>query len=296
MTNNQTAQPNRRKRETIVSIVVNTLLVIAIILAFVCTYTSYVTKKGSGVPSLLGYSPFSIQSDSMSPFFERGDLVITRYPEDPGAMEVGDIITFWTIINGERVLNTHRIVSVEDGGTYTYYVTKGDYNTIADNMTVHQSEVVGEYQTHIKKLGSVLDFLQTSKGFFLIVVLPVFAFFAYYLVEFFRALFAYQAEKNRQKFKAELEAQQKIQQSAPQGAMFTQEQMQEMLAKALMEATKANVAAINAAAAAEGQKADSVTSDAGAQTADTAGTAADTQPVNAATQTAENTAQSEGTK
>ncbi len=236
MTKKETTQPKSGKGEAIISTVVNILLVFAIILAFICTYTAYVTKQGSGVPSLLGYSPFAIQSDSMKPFFEKGDLVITKVPEDTSALKVGDVITFWTIINGSRVLNTHRIASVEDGGTYTYYITKGDNNNIPDAMTVHQSEIVGVYSTHIGKLGTVLDFLQTSKGFFLIVVLPVFVFFVYYLVEFFRALFAYQAEKNREKYREEMASANKTQ----GGMMFNEEQLQQMLAKALLEAQKQN--------------------------------------------------------
>ncbi len=235
--------PGGKKAGKIINIVVNILLVFAIILAFVCTYTSYVTKKGSGVPSLLGYMPLAIQSDSMKGVFEEGDLVISKAVEDPGKLEKGQIITFWTIINGQRVLNTHRIEQINDGGTYTYYTTKGDYNTIVDTLTVHESEVVGVYCTHIKGLGKVLDFLQTSQGFFLIVVLPVFVFFAYYVVEFFRALFAYQAKKTQEKLEKE-------QESKNDGMIhMSEEQLQQMLAKALLEANKQTAKAPEEAAA-----------------------------------------------
>ncbi len=224
--------PTQKKGAKTVNTVVNILLVFAIILAFVCTYTSYVTKKGSGVPSLFGYAPFSIQSDSMKDFFEQGDLVIAKTKVDIDSLEKGDVITFWTIINGQRVLNTHRITAVNDGGTYKYFTTKGDFNTVEDAMTVHQSEIVGEYVTHIDNLGSVLDFLQTGTGFGLIVVLPVFAFFAYYVVEFFRALFAYQAKKAQEKMATE---------GTGDGMVhLTEEQLQLMLEKALAEAAKKN--------------------------------------------------------
>ncbi len=233
---------SKGKGSKVINIIVNILLVFAIVVAFVCTYTSYVSKKGSGVPSLFGYAPLAIQSDSMKPFFEKGDLVISKTVKDAGDLKENDVITFWTIINGQRVLNTHRIVGVNDGGTYTYYTTKGDYNTVEDTMTVHESEVVGVYQSHIDNLGTVMDFLQTSKGFFLIVVLPVLAFFIYYVVEFFRALFAYQAGKTKEEMKAESEAK-------SEGTMqISEEQLQQMLAKAVAEANKQNA---NAEAAAE---------------------------------------------
>lgn len=198
---------NVRERRNIAGLVINIILIVAIIIAFFCTYTAYMTKNGSGVPDIFGYEPFSIQSDSMSPFFEKGDLVIDKRVEDTSEIQVGDVITFWTIINGEKVLNTHRVVEVQDGENFRYFVTKGDNNTIEDSLTVHESEVVGIYHKHIKKLGSVLDFLQTSKGFFCIIIIPVLAFFIYYLVSFFRVLMEYQGEKRKLLFEQELVSQ-----------------------------------------------------------------------------------------
>ena len=37
-----------------------------------------------------------------------------------------DIITYWTIIDGNRVLNTHRILNVYDAGGHLTFETKGD--------------------------------------------------------------------------------------------------------------------------------------------------------------------------
>lgn len=205
----------KRTRENILGVVINVVLIIAIIIAFLCTYTAYVTKNGSGVPDILGYEPFSIQSDSMKPFFEKGDLVIDKRVEDTSKLKVGDVITFWTIIDGQKVLNTHRITSIEEGDNFRYFVTKGDNNSAEDSLTVHESEIVGIYHKHIKNLGGVLDFLQTSKGFFCIIVLPVFAFFLYYLVSFFRVLFEYQSEKKRILYEQELIASGRL--NAPTG-------------------------------------------------------------------------------
>ena len=220
------------KAQAVIGTIINILLVVAIIIAFFCTYTAYVTKKGSGVPNILGYEPFAIQTDSMSPFFEAGDLVIDKAVTDVSELQVGDVITFWTIIEGERVLNTHRIVEIVDADTYIYFVTKGDNNSSEDALTVHQSEVVGKYQTKISGLGTVLDFLQTSRGFFCIIVLPVAAFFIYYLVNFFKVLFEYQAAKNRLQFEEENAA--KTMQSEEAKAIdgMTKEQLMQLLAKA----------------------------------------------------------------
>lgn len=184
--------------------VVNVILVLAIILAAVCTYVSFVSTSGNGVPSILGIRPFSIQTDSMYPTFEPGDLIIAT-SADAEELREGDIITYWTVINGERVLNTHRITDIYDGGSHIIFATKGDNNTTADALTVHESEVVGKYMFKVPGIGKVFDFLQTATGFFLIVVIPVFLFFVYHLVQFFKVLFEYQNIKNRIKYEQERE-------------------------------------------------------------------------------------------
>lgn len=187
----------------ILNTVVNVVLVIAIALAALCTYTSYVASSGNGVPSILGIRMFSIQTESMYPTLMPGDLIFDTAVKDAGELRNGDIITYWTVINGERVLNTHRIEQIYDGGGYLIFSTKGDNNTTADPLTVHESEVVGKYSFRVESLGKVFDYLQTSTGFLIVVVVPVFLFFLFHLVQFFRVLFEYQNVKNRIKYEQE---------------------------------------------------------------------------------------------
>lgn len=191
------------KGKRILNAVVNALLVIAIALAALCTYTSFVATSGNGVPSVLGIRIFSIQTESMYPTLLPGDLIFDVGVKDATDLRSGDIITYWTVINGERVLNTHRIHEVYDGGGFLIFATKGDNNTIADPLTVHESEIVGKYSFRIAGLGKIFDYLQTSTGFLIVIVIPVFLFFLFHLVQFFRVLFEYQNVKNRIKFEQE---------------------------------------------------------------------------------------------
>ena len=184
------------KKNKVANTISTVVLILAIVIAILCSYTAFVTKAGNGVPSLFGIRPFSVQTDSMKPFFEQGDLIIDKVV-DPKELKVGDVITFWTVINGYRVLNTHRIVNITDYGNYLYFDTKGDANPIADTTGVHQNEIVGKYVTHIPKVGKFIDFLQTSKGFFICIVVPVAIFFIYQLIVFIKTLTAYNAEKMR---------------------------------------------------------------------------------------------------
>ena len=201
-----TESSGKQKKGRFVGILVDVVLILAIILALVCTYAAYVSKSGSGVPKILGFEVFSIQSDSMSPTFDQGDLIIDKEVKDTSELKVGDIISFWTIIDGYKVVNTHRIVEIETGESFTFFYTKGDNNSRMGALTVHENDVIGIHKSTISGLGKVLDFLQTSKGFFITIVLPVFAFFLYYLVSFFRTLFEYKKVKNRLEFEQEQKA------------------------------------------------------------------------------------------
>lgn len=232
---------------------VNVVLVLAIVLAAVSTYVSYVSTSGNGVPSVFGIRILSIQTESMYPTLNPGDLIFDKAVKDPSELQVGDIITYWTVINGERVLNTHRIYEIYDGGGYLIFGTKGDNNTVADALTVHESEIVGIYSTKISGVGKVFDYLQTSTGFLIVVVIPVFIFFLYYLVQFFRVLFEYQNVKNRIKYEQErgrtedilAEAQKQQQQKQDEARAALEAELREKLKAELL----ASMAAENAASA-----------------------------------------------
>jgi signal peptidase len=234
--NETVEQEGEKKVDTkkIINLIVNVLLVVAIALAAVCTYVSFVSTSGSGVPSILGIRPFTVQSDSMYPVLQPGDLIIDTAVKDPTKLKIGDIITYWTIIDGERVLNTHRITGIYDGGTYRIFETKGDRNTIADHVVVHESEIVGQYKFRIAGVGKVLDYLQTSTGFLLIIVLPVLLFFVFHLVQFFRVLFEYQNVKMLIKYEQERGRTEDLIES-----QIKDEKEREELRKAAMESERA---------------------------------------------------------
>jgi len=192
----ESTQMSRGKRS--LNTIINVVLVIAIIIAAFCTYTSYVSTSGNGVPNVLGVRILSIQTESMYPTLKPGDMIFDVPVKDTGALEIGDVITYWTVIDGERVLNTHRISEIYDGGGYLIFETKGDNNTVADSLTVHESEIIGQWKgAKIGGLGKVFDYLQTSTGFLIVVVIPVALFFIFHLIQFFRVLFEYNNLKNK---------------------------------------------------------------------------------------------------
>ena len=138
--------PAKKKGNKVINVIINVILVVAIVLAAFCTYISFVNNQKSSAPSIFGIIPLSVQTDSMEPTLSQGDLVIDNAVKDPSAIKQDDIITYWTVINGERRLNTHRVVNIYDGGGFLIFETKGDNpKAEVDQLTVHQDEVVGKY-------------------------------------------------------------------------------------------------------------------------------------------------------
>ena len=251
-------EPKDAKKHKIISTIVNVILVIAIVIAATATYTSYVSTSGNGVPTVLGLRVFSIQTDSMYPTLNPGDLIIDKAVKDSSQLQVGDIITYWTVINGERVLNTHRISQIYDGGGHLIFETKGDNNSISDSLTVHESEVVGIYSSRIAGVGKVFDYLQTSTGFLIVVVVPVFLFFLYYLIQFFRVLFEYQNVKNRIKYEQERGRTEDLIDAEKRKQEESHKAERQRIEAELREKLKAEMAAEEAKAAAESAAAEEV--------------------------------------
>lgn len=183
----------------IINVIID-IVVILVLIVSIFIVTLSLTSKSSGVPNILGVAPLSVQSNSMEDTFSTGDLILAEVTNDPEeTYEVGDIVTFPILINGESVLNTHRIVEVIDDDSITYYRTQGDNkdtNPEPDTDLQSAASIVAKYTgTKISGLGNVLSFIRTQLGFFLCVLLPMIIFFVYEAIRVVMNIIAYNNEK-----------------------------------------------------------------------------------------------------
>lgn len=160
-------------------IAINVITWIIILTSALYAFVTLSTKDDSNVTSVFGYTPMVVQTDSMAPTFNAGDMIFIKQC-DTKTLKEGDIVCFHTIIQNQYVLNTHRIVAVEsleDGNSR--FTTRGDNNDVSDNYTISNGDIVGIYVGQIGKLGNLLNYISTSTGFLCIIVLPMLLFFAY---------------------------------------------------------------------------------------------------------------------
>ena len=180
------------------TVIGNVIIWLFLIFAIIITVLAFAAKSSDPeAPAIGGKIIWSVQSDSMEPTFYKGDLIIGQKvtEEDARNLQVGDIIGFRVDLDGDNVeeFNTHKIIAVTRAGNsnnVVSYKTQGDNNEFKDSYDVLPSMVISKYTgTRIKKLGSVLSFLQVKQNFLFVIVLPLIAFFIYELIIFLRKFF-----------------------------------------------------------------------------------------------------------
>lgn len=126
-----------------------------------------------GVSRVAGHPVLTVLSDSMSPTFRAGDLLVDRPASGSASgLAVGDTITFKTGTAGHLI--THRIVAVDrsPAGAISFR-TQGDANNAPDGEPVSPEQVVGIYSTHVPYAGYALQAVHTRTGLFLVIVVPL---------------------------------------------------------------------------------------------------------------------------
>lgn len=161
------------------TIVISVLLWLVILIAALYAFTTMATRDNQNVSNIMGYTPLVVKTDSMAPTFSAGDLIFIKKC-DTSTLKEGDIICFHTIIDNEYALNTHRIEKIDTVGGARSYTTLGDNNNgISDTHIISDGDIVGKYVGHLAKAGKVMDFLSSSIGFLVVIVLPMLLFFIY---------------------------------------------------------------------------------------------------------------------
>ena len=173
--------------------------------------------------NLFGYKAFIVLSDSMSKTdFSAGDLVLVK-EVDPSTLKEGDIIAYTsqnTANYGETVTHKIRKLTTDANGE-PGFITYGTTTDTDDETVVTYPYVLGKYSSHIPKVGSFFQFLKTTPGYIVCILVP---FLLLILLEGIRCIRLFKKYKSEQQ--AELQAERdKIEADRAE----TQRMMQELL-------------------------------------------------------------------
>ena len=169
-------QKNEEKiglKHKILSVIGAILCVILIpVLAINLTLIVKSYTNADQVPSVGGWLPLIVLTDSMYPEIQSGDLIIC-HTEDAENIKVGDIIAFFDPAGNGTSIVTHRVTEVTTEDDELAFRTKGDANNVEDAKLVPAEKLVAVYQNRIPNMGDVAMFMQTTQGLILCVVCPI---------------------------------------------------------------------------------------------------------------------------
>ena len=124
--------------------------------------------------NLFGYKAFIVLSDSMSKTdFNAGDLVLVK-AVDPATLREGDIIAYTSQNSanyGETVTHKIRKITTDANGD-PGFVTYGTTTDTDDETIVTYPYVLGKYEKHIPKVGMFFQFLKTTPGYIVCILIP----------------------------------------------------------------------------------------------------------------------------
>lgn len=191
------------KTLTIVGIVLCVILVPMLILNCTLILKSFINKDE--VPTVGGYMPLIVLTDSMYPQIKSGDIIICR-TVDAKDVKVGDVISFFDPAGNGTSIVTHQVIEVltSDSGKISFR-TKGTNNNAEDRLPVPEDKLVGRYtDTRFGGAGNVALFMQTTAGLIVCVIVPCVLLIGYDAIR--RRMYEKKNGNNVEALMAELEA------------------------------------------------------------------------------------------
>lgn len=162
-----------KKALNIISTVLVWALVVATVGMMIFTLISVNTFDQAN-RSIFGYKFFIVRSDSMSATdFDAGDIVFVKNV-DPATLQVGDIIAFTSQNShnfGETVTHKIREITTDANGDPAF-VTYGTTTDTNDEAAVTYPYVLGKYTGKIPNVGTFFQFLKTTPGYILCILVP----------------------------------------------------------------------------------------------------------------------------
>ncbi len=196
----------KAKTKKIFKIVLNVVVCVLFGLVLLLTVL-IVSSGGKGYTSLFGTAFVTVESDSMDgdrkDSFKEGALLkieILSYEEKLELVE-GDIISFYDNVSGHRFVNSHRIVEVWGEGNGTVFITQGDKaDAPVDETPRRIEEVIGRVSGHTNGIGKVFQFIRTTTGFVVCIILPCLVLLGYCIYDVVRIVLEQKkAEKSKDK-------------------------------------------------------------------------------------------------
>lgn len=173
---NEESKANVEKKKLNISkifkLIWNILSKIITILILFVSIIIVVQKVTNNKESFFGYRIFRVQTGSMIPKYNIGDVILVK-EKDIDKIKVGDDVTY----KGESgsvkgLLVTHRVIDIEEVDGKKAFHTKGIANNLEDPI-VYGNQINGVVQTKLYILSLICLLLNNKYVFYFCGVLPL---------------------------------------------------------------------------------------------------------------------------
>ena len=165
-------EPKRKAGKTFLSFIWNIFVkILTIAIIFICIII-VVQKVTNNAESFLGFRIFRVQTGSMIPKYQVGDVILVK-EVDPQKIQIGDDVTY----EGETgsmqgLLVTHRVIDIEEVDGKRVFHTKGIANNQEDPV-VSEDQINGVVQTKMYILSLICMLLNNKYVFYFCGILPL---------------------------------------------------------------------------------------------------------------------------
>ena len=217
-----------KKVWNIISTAIVWLVVVVAVFMMVFTIVSVNTFNRND-RSLFGMRCYIVLSDSMSATdFDAGDLILVK-SVDPNTLQEGDIIAYQSQNSenyGATVTHKIRAKTIDANGN-PGFITYGTTTGVDDESVVTFPFILGKYQFALPKVGTFFNFLKTTQGYIVCILIPFLLLILYQGLNCVKAFKLYKAEQmaQLQAEKDALEAQRKQSEAMMAQLLAMQQQM-----------------------------------------------------------------------
>ena len=145
--------------------------IVTIIIALV-SIIIIVQKVTNNKQSFLGYRIFRVQTGSMIPKYQIGDVILVK-EQDENKIKVGDDVTYLGKEGATKgILITHRVIDIEEIDGQKAFHTQGIANNIEDPI-VYGQQINGVVQSKMYILTLICKMLNNKYIFYFCGILPL---------------------------------------------------------------------------------------------------------------------------
>ena len=145
--------------------IINIITTVVLIFLIVIVVFLFVIRVSGSTPSLFGYSVFQVQTNSMEPELNPGDVILVKSC-DPEDIQKGDIITYKATAGemaGKTITHQVAVEPVQRGGEW-FYRTKGIREGASLDPEISFDMIQGEFVRKLKVVDKLYSFFLSPVG------------------------------------------------------------------------------------------------------------------------------------